>query len=172
MNIKINSKRIVIAFISVFALSGLFFAGIFTSAQTQQETTKVEEKAELQYPVCSEATLRGKFAVVGDGFVPNGAPGTPMVPFANVSLMTLDGDGALTNKITVSRNGQISENFDSGTYTVNSDCTGTMSITIPTPPYQLTFNLVVADLQGTQGKEFYFIATTYSVVTHRAKRIP
>jgi hypothetical protein len=42
-----------------------------------------------------------------------------------------------------------------------------MTINIATPPFQLTFDLVVAD----GGKEFVFIATTPSVVTHEAKRL-
>jgi uncharacterized protein YdeI (BOF family) len=94
-----------------------------------------------------------------------------MVPFATVTLMSLDGAGNLSNKATVSLNGQIQQNIDSGTYNVNADCTGTMTITIPNPPFQLHFNLVVADLQGVQGKEFYFIGTDPSVLTHTAKRI-
>jgi hypothetical protein len=81
--------------------------------------------------------------------------------------MTLDGDGNLTNDITVSRNGQISQNVDTGTYSVGENCKGTMAINIATPPFQLTFDLVVTD----GGKEFIFIATTPSVVTHEAKRL-
>ena len=169
MNIKINSKRIVMTFIGILALCSLIFAGIFANTQAQKETTA--EQTSQQNLVCSDATLSGKYAVIGSGFVPDGAPTVPKVPFANMSLMTLDGAGGLTNKVTVNRNGQIQQNFDNGTYAVNADCTGTMSITIPGPPFQLTFNLVVADLQGNQANEFYFIGTTPSVVTHTAKRI-
>jgi hypothetical protein len=172
MNIKVNSKRIVIALIGTLALGGLIFAGIFTAGNTraQKETKKAAEKA-AQNLVCGNAALSGKYAVMGSGYVPDGPPAAPMVPFANMSLMTLDGAGGLTNKVTVSRNGQIQQNLDLGTYSVNPDCTGTMTITIPSAPFQLTFNLVVADLQGDKAKEFYFIATTNSVVTHKAKRI-
>lgn len=117
---------------------------------------------------CSDHSLRGEYAVLGEGWVPNGPPGAPMVPFANVSLMTLDGSGNLVNDITVSRNGQISRNIDSGTYSVRENCKGSMTINIPSPPFQLTFDLVVAD----SGKAFIFIATTPSVVTHTATRLP
>jgi hypothetical protein len=166
MNTKRNTKRIILG-IGIFTLFGLLLMAIASGSQTEAKN----EKPAVQFPVCSNATLGGNYAVIGDGFVPSGPPPAPMVPFANMSLMTLDGTGNLTNKITVSRNGQISQNLDSGTYTVNPDCTGTMAITIPTPPFQLTFNLVVADMQGNHGREFYFIATTNSVVTHTAKRI-
>lgn len=84
-------------------------------------------------------------------------------------MMTLDGAGNLTNKVTRSNNGQISRGIDSGTYTINADCTGTITISTPNPPFQLTFDLVVAQKHG---EEFYFIATTSGgAVTTRAKRI-
>jgi hypothetical protein len=116
---------------------------------------------------CSDNTLRGRYAVRGEGWVPNGPPGSPFVPFANVSLMTLDGEGNLENDITVSRNGQITRNVDQGTYSVGHDCKGTMTVNIPTPPFTLTFDLVIFDA----GKAFYFIATTPSVVNHQAIRL-
>jgi hypothetical protein len=81
--------------------------------------------------------------------------------------MTFDGFGNLTNAATVSTNGAISSNVNPGTYTLNSDCTGKMTIMITAPPFQLNFDLVVAD----QGKEFYTIATIPSVVTVAGKRV-
>ena len=81
--------------------------------------------------------------------------------------MTLDGSGTLLNDVTVSRNGVITRNLDHGTYTINEGCTGSMTINIAEPPFQLTFDLVVAD----KGNEFYAIATTPSVVTFGAKRV-
>ncbi|GEM_PF-2680615 len=174
-----NAKRSLITGVGGLMFIGLLAAGIFNfgdilkfsnTAQAQGQTESLLPQSERNF-VCSNATLSGKYAVIGDGFVPNGPPPAPMVPFAETSLMTLDGAGNLSNKVTVSRNGQISRNIDPGTYTVNEDCTGTMTISISVPPFQLNFDLVVADLQGTQGKEFYFIATTPSTVTATAKRI-
>jgi hypothetical protein len=81
--------------------------------------------------------------------------------------MTLDGSGDLTNAVTVSTNGKIESEIAHGTYTVSENCTGTMTIMISEPPFQLNFDLVVAD----RGKEFYTIATTPSVVTVAAKRV-
>ena len=90
-----------------------------------------------------------------------------MIPFATVSLMTLDGSGALSNDVTVSRNGVIFRNIDPGTYHIDEDCTGSMTINIVQPPFQLNFDLVIAD----KGNEFYAIATTPSVVTFGAQRV-
>jgi hypothetical protein len=170
---KTNRKRNIAASVSIIIVVALVGAGILTlgtpTSFIQPAQAKVKPNAEKNFN-CSNATLSGKYAVLGSGFVPNGPPPAPWVPFAIASLMTMDGEGGLTNKVTVSRNGQISRNFDTGTYTVNEDCTGTMTINIPTAPFQLTFDLVVSDFQGNQGSEFYLIATTNSVVTHTAKR--
>ncbi|MGI9167480.1 MAG: hypothetical protein ACR2G5_14065 [Pyrinomonadaceae bacterium] len=140
-------------------------AGLSRTVQAQEETQS--DAGDSRRFRCSNDTLAGRYAIRGDGFVPDGPPPAPMVPFATVSIMTLDGSGSLSNAVTVSRNGVISSNIDSGTYTVNADCTGKMTINIPAPPFQLTFDLAIAD----KGKEFYFISTTPSVVTHSAKRL-
>jgi hypothetical protein len=81
--------------------------------------------------------------------------------------MTLDGFGNLTNASTASNNGVIESGIRTGTYTVNRDCTGKMTIVIPAPPFHLNFDLVVAD----RGEEFFLIGTTPSVVTVAGKRV-
>jgi len=143
-------------------------AGLNRTAQAQEET----ESAARQSPSarrfrCSNRTLTGRYATRGDGFVPGGPPPAPLVPFAVVSLMTLDGFGNLTNASTASNNGVIESGIRTGTYTVNDDCTGKMTIMIPAPPFHLNFDLVVAD----RGKEFYLIGTTPSVVTVTGKQV-
>lgn len=144
-------------------------SGMVGTVQAQQNIDSLERESSFGTSRfrCSNRTIKGRYAVQGNGWVPNGPPGSPMVPFANVSLMTLDGRGGLVNDITVSRNGQISQNVDNGTYSIGENCKGTMIINISTPPFQLTFDVVVAD----GGDEFLFIATTPSVVTHEAKRL-
>lgn len=116
---------------------------------------------------CSTATLVGSYAVRGDGVVPGGPPPAPMIPFATISRMTLDGAGGISNDVTVSRNGQILRNVNPGTYSVGESCKGTMSLDIVEPPFRLDFDLVVNE----KGDGFYFLGTTPSVVTHEAKRI-
>ena len=137
------------------------------AAQAGGESKPTAASGEKRQYHCSNETLAGRYAVKGDGFVRFGPPTAPMVPFATVSLMTLDGEGGLSNQVTRSINGTISSGVDPGIYNVNSDCTGTMTIG------SLTFDLVVADLKGAAaGREFYFIATTPGgVVTASAKRI-
>jgi hypothetical protein len=178
-NATINLKRAIIITVGGLMLIGLLAAGIFTTgnqinfirpAQAQAENDPIILPPQRNF-ICSNATLKGRYATIGDGFA--APPPNPLLPFATVTLMTMDGVGNLTNKVTRSNNGNISRGIDSGTYNVNSDCTGTITIITPNPPFQLTFDLVIADLQGAaQGKEFYFIATTPGgAVTSTAKRM-
>ena len=132
------------------------------------------EESHARPSSCSNATLAGKFAVItGLGFVPGGAPPAPLVPNALVGLMTLDGLGHLSFQVTISVNGQISRQVQLGTYTVNANCTGQMTVQPTDLPFPLTNDLVVANLkEGGQAKEFYAIgATPGGVQTLTAKRV-
>jgi hypothetical protein len=72
---------------------------------------------------CSVASLEGSFVRKDTGFVT--APAAIAGPLAGVSLVTFDGNGALTSAGFSSLNGNVSESTATGTYTVNPDCTGT-----------------------------------------------
>jgi hypothetical protein len=49
--------------------------------------------AATQHVDCTNATLRGRYAVIGSGFVPSGPPPAPPVPGMHLSLMTWTGPG-------------------------------------------------------------------------------
>jgi hypothetical protein len=71
---------------------------------------------------CSLATLHGTYNFASDGV--QIAPADGAGPFAYAGLVTYDGKGGVTQVITLSANGVITRHFkESGTYTVNSDCT-------------------------------------------------
>ena len=161
------SKRLLIGIgiLSLFA-GGLLFL-VSQSGSTAIAGTKElsdSEKGVAGFR-CSDLTLRGRYAVHGDGWVPNGPPGTPMVPFAVLSLMTLDGQGNVVDDATISRNGDTLRSVNAGTYSIDANCKGTMSVNIPVPPFLLTFDVVITDA----GKEFYFISTNGSVRIHEAR---
>lgn len=90
---------------------GLFALSVVPDAQAQ----------------CYDSTLKGSFALVGTGNTVTGAnPG----PRAVVGLLTADGEGDFSGSITKSSNGTIYQNLTvTGTYTVNSDCTGSATFT-------------------------------------------
>lgn len=173
-----NLKKFATIIFGKILFTGLLAAGIFTVISLTAFQTAAQEEKEFERESssfgglfrCGTGTLMGKYAVISNGFA--APPPAPPLPFGSVSLMVMDGNGSLTNKVTRSNNGNISRGTDTGTYTVNSDCTGTITIATPNPPFQLTFDLVVADVSWRQGREFYFIATTPGgVVTATAKRI-
>jgi len=90
---------------------------------------------------CTDATLTGGYGLKFSGFFTRGT--TPaaignFTPVAGGGLMTFDGRGGLTDFGTVSIGGQIVQLNVSGTYTVNPDCTGTLT----TPAAHLSFVIV------------------------------
>jgi hypothetical protein len=80
---------------------------------------------------CTDATLTGNYAFTLSGFTtPNKSTTGGEVPAAAVGVFTFDGAGNLSTTLTVSLNGAIEVgDTSSGTYTVNRDCTGTLSLT-------------------------------------------
>jgi len=95
---------------------------------------------------CSNATLDGDF-----GFIITGTrlshPGGPMESVVGVAMTHFDGSGNLTQTDNI--HGSVSgfaapDRKGTGTYTINADCTGTMTLVNEgTPP--LTLRIVVVD---------------------------
>lgn len=159
-----KSIKILLPTMLVAVTGAAFFFSAGTAARTNDAAGPL---AAYRTPVCSAATLRGQFAFKGEGVVPSGPPPAPMVPFGVMGLLTFDGDGNLTNQSTASNNGVIQSGLRQGTYTVNEDCTGTLQVVLPFPPYARNHNLVISD----KGDSFYMIGTDPSVVTFEAKRL-
>jgi len=66
------------------------------------------------------ATLRGTYMSHGTGTV------VGVGPVSAVGTITYDGQGSLINPFTISINGAVSRMTQTGSYTVNRDCTGTV----------------------------------------------
>jgi hypothetical protein len=76
---------------------------------------------------CSEATLDGTYLFAYDGFV---IKDNEKVPFALAGYEVFDGNGEVKGVATTNVNGKItSKEPFSGTYTVKTDCTGTVRYT-------------------------------------------
>jgi hypothetical protein len=74
---------------------------------------------------CSLASAAGNWSFTDNGTVIGIGPRTA------VGIFTLDGNGNLLNGVaTSSLNGSIAQETFSGTYTVNSDCTGMIAVSI------------------------------------------
>ncbi len=92
------------------------------STVAQDESGTVKE--------CSNATLQGSFGYTSTGtLLPSYVPPPYAGPFAEVGRQTFDGKGKTDATGTLSANGNIfSKVTFEGTYAVNPDCTGTMTL--------------------------------------------
>jgi hypothetical protein len=114
-------------------------AKIFTIAALNALALGIAPAANAHDKGCSNATLKGTFTHNATGFV--GTPGSVASPFAAVSTITYDGNGAFTETGILSLNGNIvppqtdpalaQTVTGTGTYTVKPDCTGTYTVQIP-----------------------------------------
>lgn len=96
--------------------------------------------------VCTNATLEGDYGFIVTGMRPS-APGGPVEMIVGVALTHFDGNGNLTqtDNIHGSISGLATPNRPgTGSYTINSDCTGTMKLSNTGAP-TLTVAIVVVD---------------------------
>ena len=78
---------------------------------------------------CNNSTIRGSYAftIHGQILLPNGAP--PIV-IDGLARTTFDGNGNATQLDAVADNGNVDPSWrpNTGTYSLNRDCTGTMTV--------------------------------------------
>ena len=92
--------------------------------------------AALQAPVvradggCSLASLNGPYATEGQGTVVGALPGfpAPPLPFGEVVIDHFNGAGSFFGDAKVNAGGVVLDVPVTGTYTVNSDCIGTLTV--------------------------------------------
>lgn len=125
------------------------------SVVAQEQSGKVKE--------CSNATLRGSFGYTSTGtLLPSFVPPPYAGPFAEVGRQTFDGKANTDATGTLSANGNIfSKVTFEGTYAVNPDCTGSMTLSSSLGVSQADF---VVDGDGT---ELRLIFTDSGVVESR-----
>jgi hypothetical protein len=105
---------------------------------------------------CSLATLRGTYIFAYKQFtIENGT----QIPAAFAGQEVYDGDGTMTGVYSASVNGQITRNVPyTGTYTVNADCTGTLTTTEELGTFHYD------QFVGPKGDEFSWVATDPGIV--------
>jgi len=110
MKRAIAPTTLAVVFTTVFAL------GIVPGAQAGEDQE------------CSNATLRGSFGFTSTGML-LAIPPPSAGPFAEIGRQTFDGKGDNTEgTATLSANGNIGHVTFFGTYVVNPDCTGSMTL--------------------------------------------
>ena len=109
--------------VAIMAAAGLLWMGSTQLVQAQTAATAVGNS--LRDRTCSNADVAGEWAYTETGTV---IPATGAVPFAAVARYTLDVNGDLSGAATSSSDGTIANVTLKGTGTVNSDCTGTLTV--------------------------------------------
>ena len=82
---------------------------------------------------CSLASVHGTYAGERVGTIVKKMPGypPPPAPYDEVLILTADGAGSFYGKAAVNIGGLSFQDFSfAGTYTVNSDCTGTLTVDV------------------------------------------
>ena len=116
---------------------------------------------------CSNATLQGNFGYTSTGtLLPSFVPPPYAGPFAEVGRQAFDGKGNTDATATLSSNGNINKVTIQGTYAVNADCTGSMTLNIPALAATVTADFVIDD----DGAELRAIVTDSGVVESRVYR--
>jgi hypothetical protein len=128
-------------------MKALFYTGMVTAAAA---CLSIGSASLAQAESCSDASLNGKYGqTIAGEFLPG--PGV-VWPQNGVAMTDFDGHGGLTQVDYVVINGvPTGSGFQSetGTYSVNSDCTGTLTFQY-SDGTQITLQLVVVD----HGNEF------------------
>jgi hypothetical protein len=145
MKRSIITKTLVIAAVTVLALG-------------------VAPKAKADDKGCSNVIVQGTFAYTGTGFI--AAPSPAAGPFVEVGTQTFDGRGGTTYAATLSANGNIVQVTATGTYTVNPDCTGTMTLQVLPRNATVHIFFVIAD----GGSEIQAIETDPGLIITRVAR--
>jgi len=110
---------------------------------------------------CTLSTVKGTYIYALDGFIVQGNDASQRTPFAQSGQETYDGHGLLTaGAASASMNGTIVRSTYDGTYTVNPDCSGTVTFT---DNFAQTFHYDI--FIRNDGREFVYTQTDTGVVT-------
>ena len=128
--------------IAVFAMAGVI-AAFTTATQASPAPEQVGPRASSHETgerdkACSDASVHGSFGFTAEGTL-FALPPPFAGPFAEIGRQTFDGRGNTEATGTLSANGNIVRVTVEGTYVVNPDCTGSMTLFVL--PFASTFSL-------------------------------
>ena len=104
------------------------FAKRFTIAAVATLALCTAPAAEAANKGCSTVSLLGTFSRIDTGTVLMAPVAAAVGPIALIGTFTFDGSGNVTGATVSSQNGNIGQGTQTGTYTVNPDCTGTITV--------------------------------------------
>jgi len=109
---------------------------------------------------CNNASLRGDYAFILTGTKPSGPPPAALEQMLGLTRSRFDGFGGRTGTDTIHASVTgVSTVSGTGTYTVNEDCTGTMTLFNPGAP-PLEMKLVIVE----KGQTVWIVITSPSTV--------
>ena len=125
---------------------------------------------DVRHPACTNATLNGDYGFTITGTRPSG-PGQPIETVVGTALTHFNGDGTLTQTDNI--HGSLSgftepDRPGTGTYTLNPDCSGTMTLSNSGSP-TLTLAIVVVD-NGNEVRTAV-VAPAPVIVTSNGRRV-
>jgi hypothetical protein len=119
-------KRTITTLLLIAAIMAVFFsvpAVKHASAALQVVHAQEAESA------CSLTSLKGSYALDRQGTLVSSILGLPApAPWGEIAFEHFDGAGAFSGKATVNVGGAVVSGTVMGTYTINSDCTGTKTV--------------------------------------------
>jgi hypothetical protein len=147
--------------VSTISMVGIMLCGFAASGASAMAQSATSESHERR---CSNRTLSGEYGCSTQGVLLN-IPGLPpAATFVGVTTSTFDGEGNLTGTEHVVVNGSpFNAGFttNTGTYSVNPDCTGTAMVKTPNSPVPLNLFFVIVD----NGKEFREVLNTDALLS-------
>jgi hypothetical protein len=147
-------KRNVISFLALFGMVGMLVALLVLIPSKSPVSTAIVPRVYAQEQGCGPQSLRGTYIYSADGFVSDVPGQGPFTPIAEAGVYTFDGAGQFSTTNTISIGGQIIPRNDTGTYSVNADCTGSVSL-----DHGVTFNFAITR----SAKEMRLVVTTPTV---------
>ena len=97
---------------------------------------------------CTVGTLNGRYVFMGRGFIEALEPNVQRVHYG---FFNFDGSGKVTGKQSSSRGGKIGREKLEGTYTLESDCSGTVTFSFVANPRSATHWDVYVTSDGRKG---------------------
>jgi hypothetical protein len=154
-------KRVMsVSLITTFMFASTSFAFASTSFAFASTSFAVEQNGKS----CSAKSLAGNYLYAQDGFSDGATPGSRS-PFAQAGRETFDGKGNMSGKYTGNFNGVIQRGTYTGTYTVNADCSGSVTFT-DNQNTTYHYDIFVND----SGDEFVFVQTDANSITAAFER--
>lgn len=161
-------KRAITTLLAMAALAAIV---VWVFPMKQRVSVLPVVHAQNQNGGCSLASLNGAYAVDRQGTIlaqllPVLPP--PPAPFGEASIAHFNGAGSFFGSATVNIGGAVANPAFTGTYTVNSDCTGTVTVNVPS--FGLTLHEAIVVIGG--GQRYIGTATdSFEVVQARVERI-